>query len=457
MSSPSASPLPQADGPEGLTILRELIRTRSPLRALELMQQHVGNLFQINAPGFCPAVMAGPEYNRHVLLTGRDEYQWRTESDPVTELLRRGVLVIDGEEHDRVRACMEPAMLRRPAVAHIATMIESTDWVIDQWQDGQSYDMLVEMRKVALLILIGALFGVDCRPDLQRIWNPILRAIDYISPGLWIVSPKLPRRRYRKELAALDEYLYGLIRSRRAQLQQAAATPAGAGATGAPAGNAPDDLLTLLVQAADDDPHMDDDLVRDQLLTMLIAGHDTSTALFAWMLYLLGEHPEAMARASAEVTSVLGGAAPAGEHLHQLHYLDLVTRETLRLYPPIHIGNRKAMHDVPLDKGTIAAGSRVMYSIYLSHRDPACWENPDAFDPERFERQAAMPAFTYVPFGGGPRNCIGATFAQVEAKVVMARLLQRTQLELLPGQKIHAHMGATLEPRPGVQMKVTRR
>jgi cytochrome P450 len=295
--------------------------------------------------------------------------------------------------------------------------------------------MLVEMRKVALLILIGSLFGVDFRPDLNRLWGPILRAIDYISPGLWIISHKLPRRRYRKELAELDAYLYDLISRRRAE-----AAP-------------PDDLLTRLVQS----PDMDDDLIRDQLLTMLIAGHDTSTALFAWMLYLLGEHPDALARVETEVATVLNGAPPAAEHLNQLHYLDLVTRETLRLYPPIHIGNRKAVRDVELPQGTIPEGNRVMYSIYVSHRDPAHWEHPADFDPERFERQAAMPAFTYVPFGGGPRNCIGATFAQIEAKVVMARLFQRVRLSLLGGQKIHAHMGATLEPRPGVKMKVVRR
>lgn len=443
MSSPSC-PLPKAEGPLGLTILRELARTRSPLVALELMQQHVGNLFEIPAPGFRPAVMAGPEYNRHLLLTDRDQYLWRTESDPVTELLRRGVLVLDGAEHDHVRGCMEPAMLRRPTLAHIGNMIESTDWVIDQWQDGQCYDMLVEMRKVALLILIGSLFGVDCRADLDRIWTPILRAIDSISPGLWIFSAKLPRRRYRQELAALDDYLYGLIRRRRTELAATDAEP-------------PDDLLTRLVQEGAANPHMDDDLIRDQLLTMLIAGHDTSTALFAWMLYLLGEHPAAMQRATAEVDAVLNGAPPAAEHLNGLHYLDLVTKETLRLYPPIHIGNRQAREDVSLQEGTISAGRRVMYSIYLSHRDPAHWENPGTFDPERFERQAAMPAFTYLPFGGGPRNCIGATFAQIEAKVVMARLLQRKALELLPGQKIHPHMGATLEPRPGVRMRVGER
>jgi cytochrome P450 len=431
-------PLPKATGQVGLQILRRLAATRSPLVALEMMQQHVGNLFQIQAPGFTPAVMAGPEYNRQLLLTDRQDYLWRTETDPVTELLRRGVLVLDGEEHDRVRACMEPTMLRRPTLAHIDTMVRSTDWIVDQWQDGGVYDMLVEMRKIALLILIGTLFGVDFRPDLQRMWDPILRAIDAISPGLWILSPKLPRRRYQKELDALDAYLYDLIGRRRTMP------------------NPPDDLLTRLVQS----PDMDDGLIRDQLLTMLIAGHDTSTALFAWMLYLLGEHPEAMRRVREEVATVVGtgtsSASPSADHLNRLHYLDLVTRETLRLYPPIHIGNRKAAHDVHLPAGTIPAGNRVMYSIYLSHRDPAQWENPGAFDPDRFDRQGAVPAFTYVPFGGGPRNCIGATFAQIEAKVVMARLFQRTQLDLVGGQKIQAHMGATLEPRPGVKMKVTK-
>ena len=427
-------PLPKATGQVGLQILRRLAATRSPLVALEMMQQHVGNLFQIQAPGFTPAVMAGPDYNRQLLLTDRASYLWRTETDPVTELLRRGVLVLDGEEHDRVRACMEPTMLRRPTLAHIDTMVESTDWVVDQWQDGGTYDMLVEMRKIALLILIGTLFGVDFRPDLQRMWDPILRAIDTISPGLWILSPKLPRRRYPKELATLDAYLYDLIGRRRTMPDP------------------PDDLLTRLVQS----PDMDDGLIRDQLLTMLIAGHDTSTALFAWMLYLLGEHPDAMHRVREEVAAVVGSRPLASEYLNQLHYLDLVTRETLRLYPPIHIGNRKAAHDVHLPAGTIPAGNRVMYSIYLSHRDPTQWENPETFDPDRFDRQAAVPAFTYVPFGGGPRNCIGATFAQIEAKVVMARLFQRTRLDLVEDQQIHAHMGATLEPRPGVKMKVTK-
>jgi len=434
---PSPKALPAADGIIGLGILRELARTRSPLVALELMQQHVGNLFQINAPGFHPAVMAGPECNRHLLLTNRQEYLWRTESDPVTKLLRRGVLVLDGEEHDRVRGCMEPTMLRRPTLAHIDAMVRSTDFIVAQWQDGGVVDMLVEMRKVALLILIGALYGVDFTRDLERMWRPILRAIAFISPGLWIMWPKAPRPGYGDDVRAVDAFLYDMIRTRRAER------------------NPPDDMLTRLVQT----PEMDDDLVRDQLLTMLIAGHDTSTALFAWMLYLLGEHPDSLRRVQAEVAEVVGDAPPVSDQLGKLHYLDLVMRETLRLYPPIHIGNRKAAHDTELNGYTIPAGNRVMYSIYLSHRDPAQWEDPARFDPERFERldKGNIPAFAYVPFGGGPRNCIGATFAQIEAKVVMSRLFQQVNLVLEPNQKIHPHMGATLEPWPGVMMRVRKK
>jgi cytochrome P450 len=435
-SSAPKRPLPSADGQVGLKILRRLAAEGSPLPALEMMHAHVGNLFQINAPNFRPAVMVGPELNRRLLVTERENYLWRTENDPVTKLLRTGVLVVDGPTHDWVRSAMEPALTRKPTLAHIAAMIRCTDQVIDGWAEGDAHDMLVEMRKVALLILIGTLFGTDFAPDLERMWGPILKSIDYISPGLWVVLPQAPRFGFEQALGELDDYLYGLIDARR-QLS-----------------DPPDDLLTRLVQT----PGLSGGMIRDQLLTMLIAGHDTSTALFAWLLHLLGEHPDAMQRTVAEVDAALAGQPPAAHHLQQLEYLDMVIRETLRLYPPIHIGNRRTGCPVHVGEHTIEAGQRVMYSIYLSHRDPAHWEAPNEFRPERFAAGApAAPAFAYLPFGGGPRNCIGATFAQIEAKVVLARLLQRVTLTPVAGQNVHAHMGATLEPRPGVKMVIRRR
>jgi cytochrome P450 len=202
----------------------------------------------------------------------------------------------------------------------------------------------------------------------------------------------------------------------------------------------PNDLLQHLIDAG-----LSDDVIRDQMLTMLIAGHDTSTALLAWTLALLGQHPEIHARLVQEVDT-----------LEKPPLLDQVIKESLRLYPPIHIGNRRVAQEMEFAEGSIPAGERMFYSIYLTHRDPRIWENAEEFCPERHAHGRKTPPFSYVPFGGGPRSCIGAAFGQAEARLVMTRLLQTHTFEFT-NHKIHAHMGATLEPRPGVMMKVTKR
>lgn len=461
-------PLPIAEGEQGLTILKGLLKDRSLLTALSLMRQHVGPIFQITLPRFKPAVAVGPESNREVLVTKRREFSWRNESDPVVKLLRHGVLVVDGEEHDRLRAIMDPPLHRRNVIPHIPAFWRTANTLTDAWTDGGTVDMLVEMRKAALLILMGTMFQVDFAPDMERLWKPILKAIAYISPGFWIMAPNLPRPGYKKAIKELDAYLYQIIRQRRVDLENGAVPVEG-------------DLLAKLINEG-----LDDDLIRDQLLTMLIAGHDTSTALLAWVWYLLGSNPEAMAQAKAEVDSVFGQPltvnrelfsenglrnaddgsrmtdhAPTIEQINQLAYLDMVIKEALRLYPPIHVGNRRAIEDMTLLEYDVPQDTRVMYSIYLSHRDERYWDEPEKFCPHRFDKneseQGERPSLTYIPFGGGPRNCIGAAFAQVESKVVLARILQRFDLELLNGDKIKPYMGATLEPKPGVLMRVTRR
>ena len=432
MSHPPRN-LPFADGQTGLRVLRALRQERSPLAALRVMQQDVGDAFQITLPGFSPAVLVGPEHNREILVSGRDKLLWRTESDPVTRLLRHGVLVEDGASHDHLRRVMEPALHRREVVRHVEAFWQLTDIVTADWGERGRADMLVEMRKLALLILVNTLFGVNFQPDLARLWQPILRVIRYISPGLWILWPNVPRLGYKRDLAEMDAYLYDLITRRQ---------------------SGGDDLLARLAAAPGFDAH----LIRDQLLTMLIAGHDTSTALLAWVLLLLGQHPAVMAQVQAEVDTVLGSRPPTVDDLDHLPLLDQVIKETLRLYPPIHIGNRRANGDITLGNHAIPDDTRVMMSIYLSHRHPAHWTKPDEFHPERFatNQKEKVPPLTYIPFGGGPRNCIGASFAQVEAKVVLARLLQTVALTL-EKRPVHAHMGATLEPQPGVWMRVQRR
>jgi cytochrome P450 len=292
------------------------------------------------------------------------------------------------------------------------------------------------MRKIALLILLDALYRVDFAPELDELWDAILGLIGYISPGLWMMWPSLPRPGYRGALRQMDEYLYRIIRERRALME-----------TSQDDGR---DLLGSLINAG-----LDDDLIRDQLLTILIAGHDTGTALMAWTLYLLGLHPPALRRARDEAEAVLGSGTPDPKRLSQLDYLGRVIKEALRLYPPIHLGSRLSAIDLEFNGYHIPAGERVIYSIYLTQRHPAYWPDPQRFDPDRYAPGARQTPYAWLGFGGGPRNCIGGGFGLMEARVVLSHLIRRFDMTLVE-HRVHPHMGATLEPRPGVRMRVRR-
>jgi cytochrome P450 len=425
---------PTPSGQAGLRILRSWKQRGSILGALEAMHAELGDAFRLSLPGTRAVMVAGPQLAHQVLVSQRASFQWRNATDPVTHLLRRGVLVTDGPQHDQLRALLEPSLQRRTFPAYQAIFLEAVDAVTAEWRPGQVVDMLVEMRKVALRILVGTLFGADIGPDLPRLVPSVLRMLAYISPGLWLLAPALPRPGYQRALAAIDDYLYGLIAARRAH------------------GPAGEDLLSTLVAR----PELGDDTIRDQLLTMFIAGHDTSTALLAWTLYLLGSHPVVMQRVREECAASAGEGAPGLELLPRLTLLEAVLDESLRLYPPIHVANRLARHELALGGFRIAQGTRVMLSIYLTHRDPKVWREPHAFRPERFvpgEGETRTP-FAYLPFGGGPRNCIGAAFGKAESSLVLAHLMQTHEFELVE-TNVRPHMGATLEPRPGVRMRVS--
>jgi cytochrome P450 len=419
----------------GLESIRALLIEGSPLGPLKVMAKRVGRFFQIPLPGFRPYVVFGLESNRKVLVSERDKLLWRNH-DPVTDLLRRGVLVTDGEEHDHYRKLMEPSLHPSQLDGYAQMMLEKTIQVTATWQDGQTVAMLVESRKIALLIIMQALFSVDAWDDLPKIWKPILKAIKFISPGPWILWRNIPRPGYKKHLRILDKYLYNVIANRR----QTTLNTRDDNQFTIP--QLPtSDLLQHLIDAG-----LDDATIRDQMLTMLIAGHDTSTALLAWTFVLLGQHPEIHQQLVAEL-----------EHDDRPPLLDHVIKEALRLYPPIHIGNRMMAEDMEFEGGAVPAGARMFYSIYLTHRDPTIWENADEFCPARFERGRKTPPFSYIPFGGGPRACIGAAFGQAEARLILAYLLKHFDFTPLNADKIRPHMGATLEPRPGVLMWVMRR
>ncbi len=426
--------IPVPDSESGLAALQAMRQQGHILAALETFHARLGNVFQINLPGFKPVMLVGPEAARFVLVTGRDQFAWRNETDPVTTLLQRGVLVVDGEEHDGYRGTMTPALHKRMLNRYVGHMVSATDEIITTWGDGEVVDMLVEMRKIALLIIMRSLNSVGFSSDMPRLWDAILKSIEYISPGAWLIWPGAPRFGYQKHLDRLNGYLFEMIAHRRANPVEDT------------------DLLSDLIASG-----LDDQRIRDQILTMIIAGHDTSTANLAWSHYLLGMHRDALMKLVEEVDTVLGDDAPTIDNIADLTYTGQVSDEALRLYPPIHLGNRKAKADIAFGEFMIPADTRVIYSIYLTHRHPEYWDAPAEFRPERFEAGQRPTPYSYLPFGGGPRNCIGGAFAQVESKVVLSRIMQQADLTLEMGRRIVPSMGATLEPRPGVPMRVHKR
>jgi cytochrome P450 len=403
------------------------------LAPLAALHSDLGDAFQLPFPGFNPIVLAGPKAARFVYVNSRDDLRWRMEGDPVVRLLRHGMLIEDGAAHDKLRGIVSPALHRRLIEGQVATIWQAVDETTSRWRDGAVVEVLPEMRRIAILCLSRILFAVDAGPDLERIWRPLLRTLAFIGPGPWLVWPAVPRPGYGGALQQMDNYLFSLIAARRAR-----------GADG-------EDLISLLIQSG-----LSDDLIRDQLLTMLIAGHDTVTALLAWALYALTGNPPILAKAQADTEAILQGAPPTAESSKQLVYLERVVKETLRYFPPIHVSNRLAAKELEFEGWRIPQGTRALFSIFLTHHHPAHWPDPWRFDPDRFDpdKSEAPHPFSYIPFGGGPRFCIGAAMAQIEARVVLARLLQQLTFERLPN-RVSWHMGATLEPH-GLKMRVRR-
>ena len=415
-----------------LRALRALLRGRDLLPPLAAFHADLGDIFRLPLPNFSPVVLAGPAAARLVLVDAEHNFRARIDADPVAHLLRHGVLVEDGAAHAALRELMAPALHRRLMEQQVQMMVACADEAAQNWPVGRSIDLRLEMRRLALRVLTRGLFGVDIAPDLARLWRPILRSLAFISPGAWLIWPAVPRPGYSRALRELDDYLYQLIAARRAEA----------------AGG--EDLLSLLVGAG-----LTDDLIRDQLLTLLIAGHDTAAATLTWAWQALAGHPDMLRRAQAEARAVLGEAPPTAANLGQLTYLEQVLKEVWRLYPPIHVANRVAAREVAFDGRRIPAGSRVLFSIFLTQRDPRHWPEPERFEPERFNGHTQPAPFTYLPFGAGPRVCIGAAMAQVEAKAVLARLLQRLDLTLQPAPP-GLRMRATLEPAGAVFAEVSR-
>jgi cytochrome P450 len=438
--------------PPGLTSFsmpRTQAILRDPLSIILPAYEQFGPVFTIKVLYASVVFALGPEANHEILVSKARSFHWREGGlRDLIPLLGDGLLTIDGSYHRQARRIMLPAFHRERLAHTVDTMVEETDAALASWTPGDRIDLYDWTRTLALRIALRALFGFD--PDNMPSGTNLAHEFeiglgyygrDYVLQSLH--GPGTPWNAMRRARERIDVILFAEITRRRAAAE-----------TG-------EDLLSLLLDAEDEDGlKLSDQEVRDQMMTLLFAGHDTTTATISFLFYELSRHPDVLARLREERGRVLGERAPTAADLagDALPYLDMVLDETLRLYPPAWIGPRRAMEDVEVAGVRVPEGAQINYSSYASHRLPSVFEDPEAFVPERFapERAAALPKGAYIPFGGGSRTCIGMRFGQLEMKAIALRILADFHLELPGAHRLEIRQTPTLGPKGGLPMTVRR-
>jgi cytochrome P450 len=418
-----------------------------PLPLLLSAYEEFGPIFSLRLLHSRVVFMLGPEANHFVTVGHPENFHWRESSfGDLIPLLGDGLLTVDEGYHDRAREIMMPAFHREQVAAATEAMTIEADQAIGALPVGEVVDVYEWMRNLAMRIAMRALLGLD--PDEAgkgaAAAHHFERALGYygIDFHLRLVrGPGSPWRRLVRSRAVLDEIVFGEIARRRARPDSGRR-----------------DILSLLVAArGSGGEEFSDREIRDQVMTLMFAGHDTSTSTLTFMLHELARHPEATRRLRDEQDRVLGGASPSAQQLEKdMPYLDMVLDEVLRLYPPAWIGPRRAVREFEFGGCTVPRDAYVNYCSWASHRLPEVFPEPEAFIPERFtrERKAALPRGAYVPFGGGSRICIGKRFGQTEVKLVATKLLQRLRHEALPGRTVTIRQMPTLSPKEGLPMRI---
>ena len=364
-----------------------------------------------------------------------------------------GLLTSDGAFWKQQRKLMAPAFHHRQLEVYSDVMVTHALRMVESFADGEVREVGVEMAKLTLGIVVKSLFGADLPPeagDISRSMNAVFDAASQrVNSVLQIPSwlPTSRNRRERRTLAKLDAMFQTIIRARRASVERS--------------GESRDDLLSVLLAAVDEDSGagMSDQQLRDEMMTLFLAGHETTANALTWIWYLLSRHPGVEAKLLEELGGVLAGRAPALADLASLPYTGMVVREALRLYPPAPAVPREAAGDVTIGGYDVRKGSIVTVNTYAIHRDGRFFNDPERFDPDRFAQgwEERIPRYAYIPFSGGPRVCIGNAFAMMEARLILATVAQRCKLSSEPLDEIAPIQLVTLKPGGPVRMRLERR
>jgi cytochrome P450 len=437
-------------GPRGDLLIGSLrLLQRDPLRFFVSLSRQYGDVVRYRFLHTQSIFVNHPAHVRRVLQENNRNYDKQVFSfDLLRRALGQGLLTNDGESWLRQRRLMQPAFHRQRLAGFGALMTEATTALLDeQWRAaaarGRALDIAAEMHRLTLRIVGQALFGLDLTREAETVGQALTvaqRRINdqFFTPFLPLWVPVRSHREFRAAIKTLDAVVYGIIRERRGRSEDRG------------------DLMSMLLLARDADTGagMDDRQLRDEVLTLLLAGHETTANALTWTWYLLSQHPAVWRRLQEELAAVLGGRPPAVDDLPRLPYTRMVLDEALRLYPPAWVITRRTVADDEIGGYLVPAGTVMVISPYAMHHNPRVWDNPEGFDPERFtpERTAARAPFAYFPFGGGPRLCIGNNFALLEGQLILATVAQRYRLDRVPGHPVAIEPLVTLRTKYGLRM-----
>jgi cytochrome P450 len=422
----------------------------SPLSYLMNLTQKYGDVARLRFFHIPVYILNNPEHIEQVLVTNN-----RSFIKPVDfrlpffrGIFGNGLLTSEGDFWRRQRRLAQPAFHRNRIAEYGRVMTDYCEQMLGTWQEDETRDLHQEMMVLTLKIVIKALFNVDAERDvvlMSQLSDELIKMFELQDSSLWLAHNFLPtpaNRRFRRTLKRLDQYIYAIIRQRRQN------------------GEDTGDLLSMLLQAQDEDgTGMSDRQLRDEVMTLFIAGHETTALALSWTWYLLSQCPEVEAKLVAELESVLGGRSPQVEDLPDLRYAEAIMKETLRLYPPAWAFGRQAAEDCEIAGYPVPKGRQLYFFPWVVHRDPRYFDNPEEFRPDRWadERIKQLHKYAYFPFGGGPRVCIGNSFAMMETVLVLAAVVQRYKLSLAEGQVVEPWPVFTLRPRYGIKMIIERR
>lgn len=413
------------------------------------LEKEYGEISKIKFGPFTVIYLANPDYIEHVLLN-RDIYTKVQEGGMLRILLGNGLLTSEGDFWLKQRRLIQPVFHKQRLERFIQKISESTDEMLGDWEkkNGETVDVYNEMNRVTLDIVGKTLFSVNVKSEfdkvnsaLTKIMTAIRNRSRFMRFPLWVPLPSHLRIEHNRKV--LDETISEIINQRKGETGKF------------------DDLLTMLMEVEDADTRerMTDKQLRDEVLTIFIAGHETTANSLAFTLYLLSKNAEAKKKMQQEIDAVIGTGEITFEKLHRLEYTTMVIKEAMRLYPPAWMIPREAAKDDVIGGYQIRKGDKVLASPYAMQRSPRYWSKPDAFMPERFtaENMKDMPRYAYFPFGGGARMCVGNNFAMMEMQIVLAKICalfdfvlpENFELELLPL--------ITLRPKEGVPVKLVKR